>query len=449
MNGGTCTVTPSIRVFKGRQEIANYRDPSVPQYRGNPLIEALPPIWSDKEVAELLDDNNPAFNPDHRYLPAELRYHLLDTDMSQFFVTLPAHLDLHGRFSTMLRVGYLARNPASHEFWPEAEKRIAALGTSDATRRYRSTASGFTIIGPSGVGKSYGLEAVLNLYPQVIFHNHYQGRNLTFAQIVWLKLDCPFDGSIKGLCLNFFQAVDDLLRTHYYESFARRRTVDELLPLMARIASLHCLGALVIDEIQHLSEAKSGGPHKMLNFFVQLVNTIGVPVILIGTHKARTFLADQLRQIRRGSGQGEFEWKRMAEESEDWRLFVESLWDFQYTRKACPLTPQLSHALYHESQGIPDFAVKLFRFAQKRAISTGREEISAALIHSVARDNLPQAREVLEAIRKGDKRRLLRYEDIASDEVLGPTKPGTGGGKREEGRSREAPAGSAPDETPK
>ena len=116
-------------------------------------------------------------------------------------------------------------------------------------------------------------------------------------QIVWLKLDCPFDGSIKGLCFNFFQAVDDILGTDYSRIYTgNRRTVDELIPLIARVASLHCIGVLVIDEIQHLSQAKSGGSSKMLNFFVQLVNTIGVPVVLVGTYKAMPILSGEFRQ---------------------------------------------------------------------------------------------------------------------------------------------------------
>jgi len=42
---------------------------------------------------------------------------------------------------------------------------------------------------------------------------------------------------------------------------------------MSTLAHTHGLGLLIIDEIQHLSQAKSGGSEKMLNFFVTLVNT--------------------------------------------------------------------------------------------------------------------------------------------------------------------------------
>src|SRR5207244_4186233 len=121
------------------------------------------------------------------------------------------------------------------------------------------------------------VEEILQLYPQVLVHSSYHGQQLSRIQIVWLKLACPFDGSIKGLCLNFFEAVDDILGTTYTRDFAcgGRCTVDQLLPAMARVASIHCLGVIVIDEVQHLNASKSGGSEKMLNFFVQLINTIG------------------------------------------------------------------------------------------------------------------------------------------------------------------------------
>jgi hypothetical protein len=276
----------------------------------------------------------------------------------------------------------------------------------------RSTATGFTIIGISGVGKTTAVESILSLYPQVIVHSHYRDRDFTLMQIVWLKLDCPFDGSIKGLCLNFFQAVDDLLGTNYSKNYGRGRfTVDQLIPYIARVASLHCIGVLVIDEIQHLNEAKSGGSKKMLNFFVQLVNTIGIPVVLVGTYKAMSVLSGEFRQTRRGSGQGDLVWDRM-EQDDVWELFVESLWRCQYVRKACPLKPELSHALYDVTQGITDFAVKVYMLAQVRAIATGKEVVTESIIRSVAKDSLRLAQPILSALKTGDIRFLQSVEDV-------------------------------------
>lgn len=230
--------TPSILVSKGNVIQANYQELGIPNYCGNPLIEALPSILTQDETASLLA-YYPTYEQEQRKMPPHLRLHLIQNAL-QFFAPLPVHFDLEQRFSRMIRVGYQARNPFLKSFWGDVRERVQSLGTVHQSPR--STATGFTIVGISGVGKTTSIEAILSLYPQVILHNRYQDSDFSFVQIVWLKLDCPFDGSIKGLCLNFFQAVDDLLGTRYYENYAGgRKTVDELLPRMALVASLHSM----------------------------------------------------------------------------------------------------------------------------------------------------------------------------------------------------------------
>jgi hypothetical protein len=227
-----------------------------------------------------------------------------------------------------------------------------------------------------------------------------------------LKLDCPFDGSIKGLCLNFFQAVDDLLGTRYYDNYASgRKTVDELLPRMAKVASLHSIGVLVIDEIQHLSQAKSGGSSKMLNFFVQLINTIGLPVVLVGTYKAMSVLCGEFRQTRRGTGQGDLVWDRMKKD-ETWDWFLECLWEYQYVSKRSPLNAALSKALYDVTQGITDFAIKVYMLAQIRAIVDKEEAVTEQNIRLAAEEGLRMANPILTALKNNDIRILSTVEDV-------------------------------------
>ncbi|MCB0192596.1 MAG: ATP-binding protein [Anaerolineae bacterium] len=398
-------------VIYGRAEVASYSDPLIPGYRHNPLIEALPPILT-QEKASLQLSNYPKFDEQQRLLPAELRFHLIQ-EVLDFFEPLAIHLDLEQRFSRLIRRGYKNRNPQQRRDWADVDHQLKALAQRLHPANPHSGAVSFTLLGISGVGKSTAVERILSLYPQIIFHSHYQQQPLSLTQLVWLKLDCPFDGSTKGLCLNFFEAIDRCLETHYYYHYTRngRASTDEMLVHMARVGAIHQLGVLVVDEIQNLNEAKSGGDKKMLNFFVQLVNTMGLPVVLIGTHKARRLLAREFRQARRSTGQGRPIWDNMVQD-ETWHLFVESLWCYQYVHQSVELTPKLSHTLYDESQGITDFVVKLFMLAQIRAIVSGQERLTPNIIRSVAADSLQFAAPALSALRRGDRAALQQFEDI-------------------------------------
>ncbi|BAY22645.1 Tn7-like transposition protein C [Calothrix sp. NIES-2100] len=404
-----------ILVCRGQEIVATYRDPSIANYRNNPLIEALPPILRKPEVIKRL-----AYFPDYqdedRHQPDHLRLHMIQNTL-QFFTPLGIHLALEQTVSRLIRLGYQARNPIQIGFWKNINQSVELMDSNGfVPRSQRSTARSLTILGVSGIGKSTAIEEILYTYPQVINHNQYLDRNFSFRQLVWLKLECPQDGSIKGLCLNFFQAMDDILGTSYYKNYTTRlSTVDNLMPNVARVASIHAIGILVIDEIQNLSASKSGGASRMLNFFVQLVNTIGLPVVLVGTYKAWNVLSGEFRQIRRGTGQGDFIWDPMQED-ETWQTFVKTLWRYQYVKTSCPLTPELSHALYYECQGITDFAVKLYMLAQIRAITTGKEKITESIIKSVAKDCLRTARQVLNALKETNEDRkrqmLINCEDV-------------------------------------
>jgi hypothetical protein len=67
------------------------------------------------------------------------------------------------------------------------------------------------------------------------------------------------------------------------------------------------------------------------------------------------------------------------------------------------------------TQGITDFAVKVYMLAQIRAIVTGMERVTRAAIRSVATDSLRLAAPVLRALRKGDSIALQTVEDVYID----------------------------------
>lgn len=184
---------------------------------------------------------------------------------------------------------------------------------------------------------------------------------------------------------------------------------------MAHVANLHALGVLVIDEIQHLNKTKIG-PDALLNFLVTLVNTIGVPVILIGTLSAIPLLQENFRQARRASGMGSLIWDRMPK-GKAWDYFISQLWKYQWTRDPTALSPEIQEVLYDESQGILDIVVKLFMLAQLRVVSIGEvrrgpEVLTAELLRKVAREDFRVVRPMLDALRANDTKALLKYDDL-------------------------------------
>ncbi len=400
---------------------ADYLEQVLPEYRDNPLIEALPDIMSDDETIDALTAT-PVYSEEERNLDAKYRIHCLSRLLHDYYQPLPQHLDIEKRISVCMRQGYRNRNPAGKEYALMVNESYEAMKEGRYPRPvagYHPHASGFTIIGVSGVGKSTAVESILAQYPQLIEHKEYHGKPLLLKQMTWLKLDCPHDGSRTELCYRFFKSVDDVIGSDYLDQYKKSRTnIGAMLTLMQRIAQEYSLGLLVADEVQHLAQAK-GGSDAMLNFFVTLVNTIGVPVILIGTSKALPILQGQFRQARRSSGHGDLIWNRMKKDR-TWIVFVESIWKYQWIRNQVQLTTEMLDMIYQETQGIIVLAVVLYVLLQEDAIITERETFDTEDIRRVSKERMALVQPMLEALRNNDQKNIDKYEDITDilvDEV--------------------------------
>jgi len=398
-----------------RQAIYTELPEFLSEFKGNPLIEALPPVVENSsEVIDMLSYSEGHNDGERQYSPRYRMHFVLR--LFRYFQPLEQHLDIEERFSLCIRQGYLHRSPLSPDYaraLADGYKSIKS-GSYELPIAYNPTGSGFTIIGLSGVGKTSAVTRILNLYPQVIVHSRYQDIPLVLKQIVWLKLECPHDGLLKGLCMEFFGAVDRAAGTDYFKMYAKRATtINLMMQGMEQIARLHCVGVLVIDEIQHLTLAKGGGSEKTLNFLVTLVNKIGIPVVLVGTTPAMDVLQSEFRQARRSSGQqGDLLWDRMKNDT-SWDIFVSTMWENQWTRQIVPLSDEFKDALYYESQGIVDIAVKLYAMAQIRAIGLQTDTLTPDDFHIVANEKLGLIKSALDALRSGDKKRIDAIGDIA------------------------------------
>jgi hypothetical protein len=408
------TKNASSFIYQGKIELATYREVNIPSFQGNPLIEALPPLPEKEEVFKQIRIK-PAYEEQHRNFCLEERLLLLGHGR-RFFEPMSKHFDLVRRLASMIRDGYVGRNPLQLGYFVETREKIEKITQipldGDLPLAFNL---GLTIMGISGIGKSRSLERACSLYPQIIQHHRYKDRRFTWTQLVWFKLDCPHDGSIIGLCVNFFRQVDTVLGTTYFQRYGigNKPSQNAMVSYMTLVASNHSLGVLIIDEIQNLKRAKDS---RMLDFFVQLDNEIGVPVILVGTPDAENILSGDLRRARRASGQGDMRWNRMQNDVE-WRYFLKSLWRYQYIQNPSDLSDELIQTLYFESQGITDLVIKLYFLAQRYAIVTKEERITRETIQRAARMGLTMIQPFLNYLRSHDTEKIKAYRNLPLEDI--------------------------------
>ena len=393
--------------------------PSIPEleeYASNAFIRSLPPIPT---IGDILKDltSLPIYQERERAYPASLRKHCV-LRLLRTFIPMARQAVLAERIDMVLRQGYLGRNPADSQYLAHLQDGAARIerGTLDGKTDVvaLSTAISLALAGCSGCGKSQTIERALHRYPQTIPHT----APFSLIQIVWIKLDCPLEGSVKQLCIAFFAEVDRIAGTNYLRTFGDSRNAREWMLLrMAQVARLHAVGLLVVDEIQNLNETKIG-PQSLLTFLVMLINTIGIPVLLVGTLGAIPILQRNFRQGRRSTGIGSAIWDRMPRGPE-WNAFVEKIWGYQWTRTATAMSPEIAEAIYDETQGIADIAVKLTMLCQLRAIAiseAGRhrdEQLTHGLIRRVAKEHLAIIQPMIVALRTNNAKALERFDDLA------------------------------------
>lgn len=388
----------------------------------NYLITALPPLpqkvdifkhWA-LPVLPSQDERNLSLDKRLQKIRGVKRFVLLLSNFVTIFVKIPK----------MIKQGYECRDPLDNDYL----QRIDTLRKEDSgyyenflsniseiNEKVRSTADMFTLIGVSGVGKTTAVELGLLAQPQLIVHSKYNGKPCPVReQIVWVKLECP--QLRTALCREFFATVDDILmyegRKHhpnYYKKFGGEG-LDVMIQSVKTVVANHGIGLLVIDEIQHLMN-KGADNDKILEFLVQLVNKVSIPIILIGTPKANPLLQLELMMTRRACDEGSLFWDRMPI-GEEWDYFINKLWGYQWTKTFVPLNEELKEVMYDESQGITAIAVNLFRLSQERALLRDVERLSVELIRDVARNELAILQPMIEAYRTGKPQDVLQFADM-------------------------------------
>jgi hypothetical protein len=396
---------------------ADYKTAALFEHRGNKPIEALPLPMSDEELFPLLA-KYPHFDPVERQLPTHLRQQCV-MRLRRYLDPMDEHFLLAQRIDAMLRDGYVNRNFVSTDFRRQLQQSYERLSGGELPAELQNedlTALAMAVLGLSGMGKTRGILRILERrYPRVIYHPAY-GQ----FQVVWIHLNATFDSSAKQLCVSFFIELDRLLGTTYQDDFkvlSKGTTTVQLMLRIAHLCRLHHIGIIALDEIQHLEGATVKVSERTMSFLVTFANIVGVPVLLMGTNKARNILQLDFRQARRSTGFGMLYWDRL--QGDAWRAFAECLLRFQWTRNQAPLTDELLNTLWDLSQGVVDVAIKLIMVTQATAMVNGTEMITPAGLLAVAKKEFQLLEPMISAMRSNDIRRIAKFDDVSPLDVDG------------------------------
>lgn len=378
-----------------RCEHAIYHEAILPEHRGNPLIEALPAKVEDDDLVIKLS-NYPERSVEETKLEAIERLDYL-TRLKTLRQPLPIYFDVFRAIETAIKEGYSAKNPLSPTTMnylhyssgnrPDIEPR---------TGFFKPKGSGITIIGVSGVGKTCMLEQILNCFPDVIEHRYYQKKMLATPQVVWIKVDCPDDSSIRGLCHRILEQIDKKLGNPPTKPAG---TIALLLEQIETKMKSNFLGILAIDEMQNLNLAKAGGADRLLGFLHNLVNNLGIPILFCANPPFDELLSKSFKSARRAESSGYFDVELMKNDDE-WELFVNELWYLQWTNVETPLTPSLNNKLYSLSAGNMDLAVRVYYAAQKAIIGSSDERITEEVLELGANIAIRATKKLTEEMRK-------------------------------------------------
>lgn len=388
---------------------AVYAATGLAHYDGNPLIEALPPIHEDEVITELLCSFPEFPSTAEMALSRKLRAHCVSR-ISEIVVPMELHLQFEGSFSQLIRSGYTARNP----FDRDAVAMLHAV--DDAQLRhcgFKSSASSLAIFGLSGMGKTTMLNSVVKTYPQVIIHKKYSGKSFRRTQVVWLKIDCPHDGSPRGLCSSFFSALDAALGTDYTDRYMKpRASVSMLMQHVSQLCRSFNIGVLIIDELQNLNLlVDTDAKQRILNFFLTLSNDAGIPLVYSGTNSTFKLFSKVVRNARRALGMSDYYFDRFHIEDEEWAALVQTFLAYNWTGAPVELDDELNQTLYDLSQGNTDFLAKLMMFAQWSAL-TNNEKITPALYRRVYERQMIILHKPIEALRSKDPLQINDFEDM-------------------------------------
>ena len=340
----------------------------------NPFVAALPPLCEADEFIKQIAHFPPL--PEHISRMSYQERYIAIQQTQSFFYPLGYMYKIYLTLYSAMLATYQSMN------YIDSVKRINALYQS------RYTADGGlpvnnAILGFPGIGKTSTIQRCLSLFPQVIEHSKFNNQAIMCKQILYLRVECPSDCSVKTIAINILSSINLALgHGPYNPGNVSRISTSAFCQNVKSLCLTYHVGFIAIDEIQNIITyaANKKQTRTLIKFLVELTNDTNTSICFIGTPAAEEFLSREEHLCRRTRGLRLLPFKYNAA----YLSFTNALWQYQYTDSVVDCSAQMSKELYRLSGGIPAYMEIIFREAQIIALDSQIPHISSALLRDAA-----------------------------------------------------------------
>jgi len=178
------------------------------------------------------------------------------------------------------------------------------------------------------------------------------------------------------------------------------------LAALSQILSIHFVGLLIVEDMQKLRTPEQA----VLEFFCDLMEESGIPVLLVSTYKFRATLARDPTLLSKLTAGGELDLGLMTydpcwttnpdPENDDWTPFVKELWELNTFSKSTPMPVWLPGVVHFHTQGIRRITREFFVALFDRCAYVEPSKVTEALIDDIAETELAKYQAGLTALRR-------------------------------------------------
>lgn len=338
------------------------------------LIIKMPKMLMGKELEDAML-SLPFYDPAICRADAGVRLAALD-DITEVYIPLPMSSEIYSKiYLAMLHSLKKKQTKDAVRQGNQNHRRLQGLECNSVL----GGADSFSIVGPSGIGKSTAIakSIILSGGDQIIAAEN------PYAQIIpCINVQCPHDCSVKGLLLAILSQVDMLIGTRYEERAVKNRaSIDTLICTVSQVA-LNNILLIVIDECQNICRNKGGV--NLIASMTQLINSSGVSICMVGLPETELFFEKEMQLARRSVG---LSYSALPYD-EYFIRFCETLFSYQYVTQPSKLTPELTDLLYECTEGNISIVLSIFWESHQIAILTGKEELSKETILMAYKERL-------------------------------------------------------------